>query len=223
MKTITIDDKTYEFLVNTGREILTQNNRCTAKPIVFVVQTKHEEVRPEECSDKHKIIDDEGCEVEIAELIEDILSNMTEAILKDVFLVEFEEIEDGLRAATSLDDIMEVVDVDDYIKRFRDYWRHVYFDEDHRYGGEGAFFFTEKACHAHIDRNKHNYDQPRSYVEHAYRNPEIEQLCKFLTDLAMAAQEKPDVNSGINVRAFTSFLDPDELKDMQQVQEVKDE
>lgn len=223
MKTITIDDKTYEFLVNTGREILTQDNRCTAKPIVFLVQAKHEEVRPEECSDKHKIIDDEGAEIETPELVEDILSNATDAILKNIFLVEFEDIEDGLRAATSLDDIMEIVDIDDYIKQFRAHWRHVYFDEEHRYGGEGAFFLTEKACHAHIDRNKHNYDQPRSYVEHAYRNPEIEQLCRFLTDLATAVQNQPETNEVSTVRAFTNFLNPDELKDMQQIQETKNE
>lgn len=213
MKTITVTDEMYEFLVNTGREILTQDNRFTAKPIVFIVQTKHEEVRPEEYTDKHKIIDEEGNEIDLADIVECILDDLSDAILQNVFLVEVEEINDRLDSATDLSALSEVIDIDGYIKSCRDHWRHVYFDEEYRYGGEGAFFLTGKACKSHIFRNKHNYREPISYVEHAYRNPEIEQLCKFLTDLAHSIPEQTMPESETGIHSLSSFLNPSEVED----------
>lgn len=45
-------------------------------------------------------------------------------------------------------------------------------------------FLTEKACHQHMESNAHHFKNPRSYVMHAFRNPELEQLLKVLTEIA---------------------------------------
>lgn len=34
-------------------------------------------------------------------------------------------------------------------------------------------FFTEKACHDHLESNNYHYNNPRSYVISAWRNPEM--------------------------------------------------
>ena len=44
-------------------------------------------------------------------------------------------------------------------------------------------FFTEKAAREHIRINGHNLNEPRTYVNHAYRNPEMELIIKFLRSL----------------------------------------
>lgn len=45
-------------------------------------------------------------------------------------------------------------------------------------------FLTEKACEEHIQSNKHHYlDEPvshLSYVDHAWRNPEMEKLYEII-------------------------------------------
>lgn len=214
MKTISVSDEMYDFLVQTGREILTQDHRCTAKPIVFLVYTKHEEMRPEGYAEKEKIIDEEGNEQSIEDIIECILDDLKEVKEKNILFVDDGESESMLKEVKHLGDLLEIIDIDDYIKFFRDHWTYVHFDEEHRYGGEGAFFLTQKACETHIAGNKHNYREPIAYVEHAFRNPEIKQLCNFLTDLAKASLEKPEAEPVSTIRAFSSFLNPDELKDI---------
>lgn len=52
---------------------------------------------------------------------------------------------------------------------------------EHKYKGT---FFTEDACENHIKSNKHHYRNPESYVDHAWRNPEMELVQNFLKQLS---------------------------------------
>jgi len=45
-------------------------------------------------------------------------------------------------------------------------------------------FFTEKACLRHLEQNRHHFRNPYSYVRHAFRNPEIENIFKVLREIA---------------------------------------
>ena len=45
-------------------------------------------------------------------------------------------------------------------------------------------FFTEKACHDHIENNHYHFRDPKSYVKHAWRNPEIQNIIKALREIA---------------------------------------
>lgn len=48
---------------------------------------------------------------------------------------------------------------------------------------QSNIFFTEKACHKHIKQNHYHFTEPRSYIKHAWRNPEIEQLFKSIREI----------------------------------------
>ena len=59
-------------------------------------------------------------------------------------------------------------------------WEKCYYDYEKQYDNS---FFTAKACELHIKANKHNYNEPHSYLQHAYRNPEMELVLRFLCGL----------------------------------------
>lgn len=44
-------------------------------------------------------------------------------------------------------------------------------------------FLTEKACKEHIESNHYHYTDPKDYLNHAWRNPEMELISKFLCGL----------------------------------------
>ena len=69
-------------------------------------------------------------------------------------------------------------DISDYLEDKE--WNKYDVQEDNVYEN---MFFTEKACEEHIRINKHNMVKPQSYVQHAYRNPELELIVKFLKGL----------------------------------------
>lgn len=51
------------------------------------------------------------------------------------------------------------------------------------------FFFTEEGYNEHMELNGHNYSQYKevnSYVDHAFRNPEIEQLLAAIKEIGKA-------------------------------------
>ncbi len=45
-------------------------------------------------------------------------------------------------------------------------------------------FFTEKACRKHIEANYYHYNNPVSYLKHAFRNDEMKLVMKFLCELS---------------------------------------
>lgn len=189
MKTITISDDVYDFLVETGKNILEQDNRCTREPILFVIESKYEEMRPDGYAEKCKIVDEEGGELSVEEITGAIIGNLSDVIGKKINYTEPEITEQALREAADLDDIFNIVDMDDYIRLFRDHWRLVHYDEMFRpKTSEGGFFLTEKAADVHLKINGHHYREPRTYVEYANRNPEIAGIVDFLKTIAKQEQ-----------------------------------
>ena len=72
-------------------------------------------------------------------------------------------------------------------EKFLEWWNDEYpYEEPLRveyYMGEPELsnvFFTEKACHKHIEQNHYHFRNPRSYVKHAWRNPEINELFEVI-------------------------------------------
>lgn len=189
MKTITISDDVYDFLVETGKNILEQDNRCTREPILFVIESKCEEMRPEGYAEKQKIVDEEGNEESVEDIIQYILNDLEEVKNKELFFVNQLDAERLLREAKTLEDLFEIIDIDDYIRFFGDHWTLVHYDEMFRpKTSEGGFFLTEKAADAHLKINGHHYREPRTYVEYANRNPEIAGIVDFLKTIAKQEQ-----------------------------------
>lgn len=53
------------------------------------------------------------------------------------------------------------------------------------------FFFTEEGYNQHMNLNQHNYGHYKevsSYVDHAFRNPELEELLGAIKELAQALE-----------------------------------
>lgn len=51
-------------------------------------------------------------------------------------------------------------------------------------------FFTEKACHEHIEQNRHHFNKPYSYVHAAWRNPEIEGIFRAIEEIVKNDEEE---------------------------------
>lgn len=50
---------------------------------------------------------------------------------------------------------------------------------------QGPVFLTEKAINKHIEANRHHYGKTaQSYVDHFWRNPEMESLFKAIADIS---------------------------------------
>lgn len=185
MKTITVSDEMYDFLLKTGKNILEQDNRCTREPIVFVIESKCEEMRPEGYAEKQKIVDEEGNEESLDDIVECIMGDLEEVKERMILLVDDDEAEALLQKAKTLEELFEIIDIDYYIRFFRNNWTLVHYDEMFRpKTSEGGFFLTEKAADDHLKINRHHYREPRTYVEYANRNPEIDGIVKFLKEVA---------------------------------------
>jgi len=67
------------------------------------------------------------------------------------------------------------------IEKMADNLREIHEDLKHEYKG---YFLTKEACERHIEQNKHNYNNPKSYVGYEHRNPEMERLYKIIKSFA---------------------------------------
>lgn len=159
MKTIKVSDEMYEFLINLSKELNTQDNRCTAMPYFFQIQTKEEVSVPEDSGTECWYYDGSKIETEkeINSVIYDCHDGLTaKKVIKKMSDYEKEEI---LKAAG---------------------WQKAYYDYEKKYQNT---FFTEKACKLHIKQNKHHYNNPIDYLSFAFRNIEMEMVMKFLCEL----------------------------------------
>ena len=156
MKTISLSDESYEFLMNLSRELNEQDHRGTRMPYFFQVQTRHQIAVPDGngitawFNDGHLIETDD----EIIEVIEEYQGCSVDCNLLD-------------------DDTKEEILIDAG-------YRKVSYDYEPRY--ENAFL-TSKACDAHIEVNRHNLSSPLNYLSYASRNPELEKLMEILCGL----------------------------------------
>jgi hypothetical protein len=159
MKQIEVTDEMYDFLIELSKEINTQDNRATAMPYFFQIQTNEEVAVPEGCGEKAWYND--GSKIQTQDEIDQVLFDYYDP------RYTMEEI--------------KVMDEWDKFDMLRDQdWREIYFDFKHEYQGS---FLTAKACQEHIRLNHYHYREPETYLQHAWRNPEMEMLFKFLCEL----------------------------------------
>lgn len=151
---IEISDESYEFLKNLISEIDTQDNRATASPYYYVVQERKERVIP-----------------------------FASPGSGDATLYFTE---DGLVRSHELMDIYETKTEEEAIQK----WGKNYPEEEpvvldyyHDDAELSNVFFTEKAIKKHIEANHYHWREPRDYVKHAWRNPEMESLFKAVREI----------------------------------------
>ena len=72
-------------------------------------------------------------------------------------------------------------DSDTYLETHNYNWRRLEVTTEDRYQNT---FFTAKACQEHIDSNDYHYKSPDVFLNHAWRNPEMELIATFLCELS---------------------------------------
>jgi hypothetical protein len=160
MKNIEVTDEMHEFLMNLSNELNTQNHRCTRMPYFFQVQTKEQISVPEGCGTEAWHCD--GSMIETDAEIEEAVSEYKEW---DKHTTKFGFLEDY--------EIEEILENAGYNK--------INYNYESKYQNT---FFTAKACEEHIELNDYHYNEPICYLNHAWRNPEMELVSKFLCEIS---------------------------------------
>jgi hypothetical protein len=161
MKKIEVSDEMYDKLMDLSKEMTSQDPRCTKMPHMFQIQSKTREVCVEG-SGEEIWMDEEGGECTEEGLKSYIIESKGWA--EEESESKYSELEDY--------EIEEILDSNGYFKiNLRDSYEYK------------NIFLTAKACQEHIDKNHYHYNDATVYLNHAWRNPEMELVSKFLCEL----------------------------------------
>jgi hypothetical protein len=159
MKTIEITDEMYDFLIELSKELNTQDHRATAMPYFFQIQTQEEVAVPEGCGTQ--CYHSDGSKIETDKEIIDAIYDWHDGNISKKKIKEMDDWEK--------EELLEKAG-----------WDKAYYDFEDHY--ENAFL-TAKACKEHIRLNSYHYHKPVDYLSHAFRNPELEMVLKFICEL----------------------------------------
>lgn len=159
MKTIKVSNEMYNSLMELSKDITTQDNRCTAMPYFFQIQTKEIINVPEDSGTECWYYD--GSKIETEEEINSVIYDCHEGLTAKKVIKEMSDCDK--------EEILESAG-----------WQKAHYDYEYKYQNA---FFTEKACKLHIEQNKHHYNNPIDYLSFAFRNIEMEMVMKFLCEL----------------------------------------
>ena len=172
------------FIKNLSNEMNTQDNRCTAKPYTYRVQQSEKVISLDR--DKYEnlgiLIDND----EPFDNIEDCVEYVNDRIYED-FIYEEDVHSDNYVNIKTKSDLEHYLDK--YSIKYEYYsWKYIdSFNNSHQ-GGSNCFL-TEKACEEFIESNSHNLCNPRSYIVHEFRNPEMRKLIDIIHKLAEQIKE----------------------------------
>lgn len=163
MKTIEVSDEMYEKLIALATEMTTQDPRCTRMPHMFQIRTT-KKVYDWGLNGNERIwIDDDGNEIETREeMIEYLEKNRVD--IPEYFVDIWED----------------NWDLEEFVRENCPELRECSYSWEYEYQN---MFLTEKACKEHIERNHYHYHEPVDYLNHAWRNPEMELVSEFLCNL----------------------------------------
>lgn len=177
MREIKVSDEVYDALMEISKEINKQDHRCTAMPYFYqVVDKRIVSADGESEFDGFYFISNNDSElyVDVPNNNNYTLKNFLEDF-KKAFPWEYEENRERLE---ELDEDLWISELEYILDDFR-IWYYQYITE---YKNS---FFTEKACKEHIKLNHYHYKHGWSdYMSHAWRNPEMEVVQKFLCELS---------------------------------------
>jgi len=164
MKTIELSDEMYEQLMVLSKDLNTQDHRATAMPYFFQIQETIE------------IPTSEGCGEEVWVCDGSICLRTDDDIKNAVF--EYKDWNLESKSDNKKFDDLDSYDIDKILEE--NYQKHSVTTME-KYNNA---FLTEKACKEHIRLNDYHYSTPRDYLTHAFRNPELELVLKFLMELS---------------------------------------
>jgi hypothetical protein len=174
MKTIEVSDEMYQQLIELATEMTTQDPLGTRMPHLFQIQTDVRVYKDDLNGDTKVFVDSSGDFLIIetfGELKDYMLNTMHESLLPEDLKEWWDAWQEGSPFDTNLVDYLE--------EQFPDLKETSYSIE---YKYENAFL-TSKACARHIELNDYHYANPKVYLKHAWRNPEMELVSTFLCGL----------------------------------------
>jgi hypothetical protein len=174
MKTIEIEDGMYEKLIELATEMTTQDPRGTRMPHMFQVQ-QQKRVYDWGCNGDVRIWVDDGQEIET---FKDLCEYMENRNIDFPNVLEFEDIWEDTYATIEWND--SEYDLQEFISEFCPDLQELSYSYEPEYSNH---FLTAKACKAHIASNGYHYTQPVDYLNHAWRNPEMDLISTFLCGL----------------------------------------
>ena len=177
-----LTQKQQDFVLALSTEIKTQDNLATSSPYVIINTQNRVRMGPECWADDYYLsLDFETKIYNNDELIEYTLKE---------YPAFTEWLEDNLE---ELSDVPKL-DIDDGLKRviseYQDFCNDhdidiVYYEEEQEASKNDInVFFTHKAYKEHIEANSHHYNEPKSYLKHLFRNPEMEGVLDVVHTLA---------------------------------------
>lgn len=151
----------------------TQDNRATALPIIFLLQDVEEFRSFDDCGGEYLLFGDEsGCEFRGASE-EEIIQKILEFRKQDID--EEDDSEDFKKKCSNLED-----EIRDEVEAGTIYAINLKYITK-------RIFLTEQAANNHLKSNAHHYsDKARIYVDHCWRDPEMELVYKILTSFMYA-------------------------------------
>ncbi len=198
MKTIQVSDEVYEFLKSCQEELNTQDNRCTNNPIFgFMVEQKHASYDPQEfvfVNDHGEITDTERgkWEEELAEYVITMYDDRSIKEIREILCDLFTDVAFPVYHQYSNDDDFEKAlkhDLAQYLKNL-DYWdmddfcdtlnikKYGYQKDEEMYQESVSLF--ESDMQAHLDMNRHNMKDYKTYVFYNHRTPKMTKLREVL-------------------------------------------
>lgn len=163
MKTIKVTDEMYEFLMDLSKELNTQDHRGTAMPYFFQV-----------CSEREVLAADGRRVFAYDDNV--IYADDEEAIAEEIASIKGWDLDDDEDLA-KFDELAEY-EVEGILKEnsYSEYYVSTERDLTNA-------FLTAKACEEHIKHNAYHYNEPRSFLSHGFRNPELEKVMQFICEL----------------------------------------
>lgn len=167
MKTIEVTDEMYAKLTELATEMTTQDMRCTRMPHMFQIQSS-KEVICVEGSGTEIWVDCDGDELRSKEDIKYFIINN---------IIDNED-DIQMTAEMKYKELDELDEIEGYLIERGYNMINVTTEKEYK-----NTFLTAKACQEHIDKNHYHYSEPSVYLNHAWRNPEMELVSTFLCGL----------------------------------------
>ena len=173
---VDIPDEMYDALLAMANEMVSQDSRSTAMPFMFQIETEQQVAAYPGCGEEIWVSEDGEIEFsDYDEVREYILQEF-----KDNWEDDIDDSEVEIKAKEKLDN-MDDDECEEWITDRGFYIVNV--ETKKKYINT---FFTAKACDEHIRLNHYHYNNPRSYLNHAWRNPEMDLVTEFLKHISTA-------------------------------------
>ena len=158
-----------------SHKLKTQDNHCTAKPLMFQIADYKVVSAYEGCGEAFELCTLDGESLGVWNSIDD--SFKKEVILhyenwKERTEEELEEFKNDIEAITDDIDYLNHLLKSSNLKLYECNYERV-FEE---------FFLTQEAAERHLKRNIHHYNREKAHVycNHAWRTPELEKLLEII-------------------------------------------